>query len=148
MTGKYPGLAEKYFRISAYAVIVQEGQVLLCRLSREVRDSPGSWTLPGGGCHFGEDPLETVVRETHEETGYQIRVLRPLTVTSDHYRNSDHEVHVVRLIFEAEIVSGELRPEPFGSTDLAQWIPLASLDQWPLVATALAGLAGVLKEIA
>jgi predicted NUDIX family NTP pyrophosphohydrolase len=30
----------------------------------------GAWTLPKGGIHRGEDPLETALREFHEETGF------------------------------------------------------------------------------
>ena len=31
----------------------------------------GAWTLPKGGIHAGEEPLETAVREFREETGFQ-----------------------------------------------------------------------------
>ena len=30
----------------------------------------GAWTIPKGGIHAGEDPLETAVREFIEETGF------------------------------------------------------------------------------
>lgn len=32
----------------------------------------GYWELPGGGVDEGEDPLESVIRETREETGLQV----------------------------------------------------------------------------
>lgn len=31
----------------------------------------GAWTIPKGGIHVGEDPLETAVREFIEETGFE-----------------------------------------------------------------------------
>ncbi len=30
----------------------------------------GAWTIPKGGIHAGEDPLETAIREFTEETGF------------------------------------------------------------------------------
>lgn len=34
------------------------------------------WVLPGGGVEEGESPIEAVVRESLEETGYAIEVVR------------------------------------------------------------------------
>jgi predicted NUDIX family NTP pyrophosphohydrolase len=31
----------------------------------------GAWTLPKGGIHEGESPLETAIREFREETGFE-----------------------------------------------------------------------------
>jgi predicted NUDIX family NTP pyrophosphohydrolase len=33
----------------------------------------GAWTIPKGGIHPGEDPLETAIREFTEETGFMPR---------------------------------------------------------------------------
>lgn len=44
-------------------------QVLLLR-----REFLLLWDLPGGGIEKGEDPAEAAVRETREETGYQIEI--------------------------------------------------------------------------
>jgi 8-oxo-dGTP diphosphatase len=112
-------------RVAAYAVCVRDGQLLLAR-------SPGpggtpEWVLPGGGMEHGEDPYDTVRREVTEETGYRIEVTgllgvdsrrrllrrRGLTPVTDH--------HALRLVYEAEVVGGELRHEVGGSTDFAAW---------------------------
>ena len=45
--------------------------------------SPGSWTLPGGGLDFGEDPEAGALRELGEETGLEGEVRGLLGVHSN-----------------------------------------------------------------
>ena len=33
---------------------------------------PNMWSFPGGGSMKGEEPLQTAIRETHEETGLRV----------------------------------------------------------------------------
>ncbi|MGW1910918.1 NUDIX hydrolase [Streptomyces sp. NPDC002076] len=131
-------------RVAAYAVCVRDGQILLAR-------SPGpggvpEWVLPGGGMEHGEDPYDTVRREVMEETGYRIQVTGLLGVDSfrltlarrRHRRRTDH--HALRLVYEGEVVGGELRHEIGGSTDFAAWRDLSvvpDLNRVPLVDRAL-----------
>ncbi len=130
--------------MAAYAVCVRDDRVLLAR-----SPAPGGtheWVLPGGGMEHGEDPLDTVVRELDEETGYRVEVTGLLGIDSS--RRSlrreglrgpvDH--HGVRIVYEARIVGGELRNEVNGSTDLAAWHDLdavAGLTRVRLVDVAL-----------
>jgi 8-oxo-dGTP pyrophosphatase MutT (NUDIX family) len=122
--------------VAAYAVCVSDGQILLAR-------SPGpggvpEWVLPGGGTEHGEDPLDTVVREVEEETGYRVEPTALLGVGSHRVtrrsrvgpaglwrRDVDH--HGVQLVYEVRITGGDLRFEVGGSTDLAAWQDLAAV---------------------
>jgi 8-oxo-dGTP pyrophosphatase MutT (NUDIX family) len=128
-------------RVAAYAVCVRDGQLLLAR-------SPGpggtpEWVLPGGGMEHGEDPYDTVRRELTEETGYRIAVTGLLGVDSQRltvgrHRRTDH--HALRLVYEGEVIGGELRHEVGGSTDFAAWQELTAvpdLNRVPLVDIAL-----------
>lgn len=64
------------FTVGAFAVVLDEqGSVLLGR-----RRDGGFWTLPGGGVEEGETPWQAVVRETREETGFDVEVVRLATV--------------------------------------------------------------------
>ncbi|MFG2571338.1 NUDIX hydrolase [Streptomyces sp. NPDC048481] len=112
-------------RVAAYAVCVRDDRVLLAR-----SPAPGGsheWVLPGGGMEHGEDPLDTVVRELEEETGYRVEVTGLLGIDSSRrvlgrggLRGPvDH--HGVRVVYEARVAGGELRNEVNGSTDLAAW---------------------------
>ncbi|MBY8841147.1 NUDIX hydrolase [Streptomyces sp. SP2-10] len=112
-------------RVAAYAVCVREGRILLARSPGP--DGTPEWVLPGGGMEHGEDPYDTVRREVTEETGYRIAVTGLLGVDSSRRvfpdgrpaRRTDH--HGLRVIYEGEVVGGELRYEVGGSTDFAAW---------------------------
>jgi ADP-ribose pyrophosphatase YjhB (NUDIX family) len=128
-------------RLAAYGVCVRDGQVLLARLT----SSPGEkreWTMPGGGVEHGENPLDTVVREMQEETGYLVAVERLLGIDSLHTRSRRHNgtFHFIRIVYAVTVTGGDLRHETNGTTDQAAWIPLENVPALPtvdLVAVAL-----------
>jgi 8-oxo-dGTP diphosphatase len=113
-------------RPGAYAVCVRDGAVLLAR-GFDPGDGRFFWSLPGGGLAHGEDPVDGAIREVAEETGYDIRIDALLTVDS-RVATSHHvpplDVHMLRIIYAATVIGGELRHEVGGSTDLAAWVPL------------------------
>ncbi|RST18099.1 NUDIX domain-containing protein [Streptomyces sp. WAC05374] len=114
-------------RVAAYAVCVRDGQLLLARGTAD--DGTKEWTLPGGGMDHGEDPLDTVVREVEEETGYLAEMTALLGVDSIRRRRSGRlgrgtDFQGLRILYEGRITGGDLRPEVGGSTDLAAWHPL------------------------
>ncbi|AOR34323.1 NUDIX hydrolase [Streptomyces fodineus] len=127
--------------MAAYAVCVRDGQILLAR-------SPGpgpapEWVLPGGGMEHGEDPYDTVRREVSEETGYRIAVTGLLGVDSQRLTVARHrrtDYHALRIVYEGEVIGGELRYEVGGSTDFAAWQELSAvpeLNRVPLADIAL-----------
>lgn len=134
-------------RVAAYALVVQDGQVLLTRNSAR-GPHPGSWTLPGGGIDHGEDPRATVVREVREETGLTCTPGEVLDVTSTHFEGTApsgrrEDFHALQVVFEGIVEPGDPRVlESGGTTDAAAWVPLASLGEdrevRRLVRTALA----------
>ena len=108
-------------RISAYALIREEERMLLCRLSREIPEWEGCWTLPGGGLEFGESPDAAVVREVSEETGL---IVRPdgIAGIDNLYLERDHEdFQGIRIMYYVTVVGGELRHELSGTTDRCEW---------------------------
>ncbi|MFC7481388.1 NUDIX hydrolase [Luedemannella flava] len=114
--------------------------MLLVRLSTRSTE-PGRWILPGGGIEHGENPAAAVVREVEEETGLRVRVRRPRDVRHDLVVDRRGAlVHHDRLIFDVDVVAGDLRDELAGSTDAAAWFEpeeLATLPLLPFVAAAL-----------
>jgi ADP-ribose pyrophosphatase YjhB (NUDIX family) len=116
----------------AYGVTIRDGEILMVRAAR--RDASTSlWWLPGGGIEFGESPEAAVVREFFEETGITIENPRLLDVTNDTYRRHNGDlVHNIRIIYTVDYVSGELRDEVNGTTDLALWMPLDQLGDYEI----------------
>ncbi len=124
-------------RLAAYGLLVEEGRILLARLSNTEKEV-GKWTLPGGGIDFGEHPLDAVVREFREESGLRVRVQEIVHVDSELLELPNSDLHAVRVIYKVEKMEGELTVEVGGSTDSVQYfskeeanrlvlVPLASL---------------------
>ncbi len=69
-------------RSASRAVIIRGGNILLSH--ETVNDQ---WMIPGGGQEAGETAEECCIREAEEETGLQVRILRPLLVLNEYYEN-------------------------------------------------------------
>ncbi|MFY0409115.1 NUDIX hydrolase [Solicola sp. PLA-1-18] len=115
-------------RLAAYAVIVDEReQILLSWYNGSTRGRPG-WTLPGGGVDLEETAEEAVVREVHEETGYDVELDGLLTVHSSAGQGGPRPPRPfksVRVVYTAHVVGGSLGTvEVGGTTDHAAWMPL------------------------
>lgn len=67
----------------ANAIVLRDDKVLLTR--RAHTPWKDGWCAPGGFCEVGEHPIETVERETLEETGLRISVTSYIGVWVDTY---------------------------------------------------------------
>ncbi len=133
-------MKQQYTRISAYALITQDEKILLCRISNELSRWAGQWTLPGGGIEFGEDPEGAVVREVEEETGLVVSVRSITHVDSITDDSGEHDFHGIRLIYEVDIIGGELRDEVSGTTDRVMWMDRDEMEKNSLVDLAEVGV--------
>ncbi|MGO4534902.1 NUDIX hydrolase [Leifsonia sp. 2MCAF36] len=117
-------------RVAAYGVITDGDRILLAHWNESGRSG---WTLPGGGIDPGEDPVEAVVREIAEETGYSAEA-GPLLGIDSKVIPAEHRfvpkagpLHALRIVYRASLVGGSLTNEREGTTDEAAWFPLASI---------------------
>jgi len=92
---------------SATSFDADRRKILLTR-----RADNGRWCLPGGHFEPGEDVAEACVREMHEETGLEVRVVRLIGVYSSPHIVLDYgergRFQVVALNFEVEAIGGKL----------------------------------------
>jgi ADP-ribose pyrophosphatase YjhB (NUDIX family) len=123
----------KFVRVSAKAVIIENGRILL--LKHE--DQDGEWySLPGGGQENGETLKEALVRECQEEINTVVEVKNILFVRD--YIAKNHEfkdqepsdTHQLEIMFECS-VNESYAPLSGASPDSTQkavlWIELGRL---------------------
>lgn len=134
-------------RVAAYGVITEGDRILLAHWNESGRSG---WTLPGGGIDPGEDPVDAVVREIAEETGYSAEAGELLGIDSkvipaEHRFVPDAgPLHALRIVYRATVTGGALANERDGTTDEAAWFSLESIPNRRVelvdIALAMAGL--------
>jgi len=93
------------FAVGVVGVILNErNEILLFR--HTYRGSRFPWGLPSGWLDPREDPARGIVREISEESGLEVRVLRPLLI------ENALRVRRLDLVSLCEYVDGEFRPSP------------------------------------
>jgi ADP-ribose pyrophosphatase YjhB (NUDIX family) len=118
---------------AASAVVVDDsGRILLQR-----RRDNGMWALPGGAMHIGESLPDCAVRETREETGFDVEIIGIVgTYTNPRhvFAYDDGEVRQeFSICFLARPVSGRLAVSE-ESTDV-RWFDPTEVDGLPMVAS-------------
>lgn len=89
-------------KIDIRAFILKENKLLLVK-----ERADDLWTLPGGWADVNESPSEAVIRETKEETGFNVKVLRLLALWDK--QKHDHPLqwpHTYKCFFHCELISG------------------------------------------
>lgn len=92
-------------KVGAHAAVFDpDGSILVAR-----RTDDGRWCLPCGWVEPNEAPEETVVRETREEVGLDVRV-RTLTGVFTRRAHSDYGPHsAIAIGYLCEVTGGRLR---------------------------------------
>lgn len=91
-------------KIDVRAAVISENKVLL------VKERGDGWTLPGGWVDPGESPSEAAVRETKEESGYDVSAVRLIAIYDrDRQGHPPCPFHVYKLIFLCKLVGGSAR---------------------------------------
>lgn len=91
-------------KIDVRAAVISENKILL------VKERGDGWALPGGWVDPGESPSEAAVRETKEESGYDVNAVRLMAIYDrDRQGHPPCPFHVYKLIFLCEVAGGSAR---------------------------------------
>lgn len=105
----------------AGAIINAQHEILLFHHTYRGKRFP--WGLPGGWLDPREDPAQCIVREIYEETGLNVRTVRPLLIENALL------VRHLTVIYLCEMIGGTFRPSAevdamqfFGRTALPEML--------------------------
>jgi colanic acid biosynthesis protein WcaH len=88
-------------------ILTDKGEIVLAK--RSILPSIGSWHLPGGTVYKTERIEDAAKRIAKKETGFDIKVVRPLGyIESPHEQREFFEMHSISIPLLVEIVGGEL----------------------------------------
>jgi ADP-ribose pyrophosphatase YjhB (NUDIX family) len=91
-------------KIDVRAAVISENKILL------VKERADGWTLPGGWVDPGESPSEAAVRETKEESGYDVSAVRLMAIYDrDRQGHPPCPFHVYKLIFLCNLTGGSAK---------------------------------------
>jgi 8-oxo-dGTP diphosphatase len=121
------------WRPSAYAIVTNNKKILVVK-------EPNGYHLPGGGVEVGEDPKDTAVRETNEETGLQVANPKLVGTLSNFFTWHEQgepqqfrHVQALLLYYICDFVGGDFSTA--GHTEYEQamnlkieWLPLGKLN--------------------
>jgi ADP-ribose pyrophosphatase YjhB (NUDIX family) len=99
-----PGYATPKIDVRA-ATINDEGKILLVK---EVMDK--RWAMPGGWADVGDIPSEVAIRETEEESGYDVKPKKVIGVFDANRSGRPLEFfHAFKIIFLCDLLGGEAK---------------------------------------
>jgi 8-oxo-dGTP diphosphatase len=105
-------------------LLVDENARVLLTL-RNCPPEAGCWSIVGGKVDFLETLEQCAVRETREEVGLEVRLVRLLCVT-DHHLPQEGQ-HWVSPAYLGQILAGEARNREPVKTREVSWFPLSAL---------------------
>ena len=93
--------------VVAAAIIERDGKILLVHESQKKHPDNGKWSHPAGWIDVGENPIDTAVRETKEETGHDFIPKSVIgiysLVRSDIKKELGATPHAIKIAFGGDI---------------------------------------------
>jgi ADP-ribose pyrophosphatase YjhB (NUDIX family) len=99
-----PGYATP--KIDVRAAVIKDEKILLVQESTD-----NCWAMPGGWADVGNTPSEVAIRETKEESGFDVIPLKVIGVFDANRSGRPLEFfHAFKIIFLCQLIGGEATP--------------------------------------
>jgi ADP-ribose pyrophosphatase YjhB (NUDIX family) len=98
-----PGYATP--KVDVRSVVIKDNKILLVQESTD-----NCWAMPGGWADVGDYPSQVAIRETKEESGYDIKPIKIIGVFDANRIGRRLEFfHAFKIIFLCELIGGEAK---------------------------------------
>ena len=105
--------------IYASTIVIEDGEVLMIREGKNSYGQRGTWNFPSGHVELGESFTEAAIRETLEETGYEVELTGVVAIQKI---DSDDTMNIV--VFFSGARTGAEQAEPEEGTDQIEFVPV------------------------
>jgi ADP-ribose pyrophosphatase YjhB (NUDIX family) len=117
---KQPGYATP--KIDIRAAVIKDNKILLVQERSDER-----WAMPGGWADVGDIPSEVAIRETKEESGYDVKPVKVIGVYDANRLGGQLEFfHAFKIVFLCEFIGGKA-----ATSDETQDVNFFSFDDLP-----------------
>lgn len=94
-----------YYRVSVKGTVIDKrGRLLL------TRERDGRWDLLGGGLDHGENPLDGLKREIHEEAGLVVTGVSPTPCYFYTVQREGHETFIANIVYQITLKDMQFTP--------------------------------------
>lgn len=115
-------------------VLIKNGERYLL-IKRAAEPDANLWTIPGGLVELGEKAVDAARRESFEETGLEVEIIKTLDVLNKIVRDEASRIkfHFIIIVYLAKVRRGVLTP----SSDAmdARWVKADELSSYELTDT-------------
>jgi ADP-ribose pyrophosphatase YjhB (NUDIX family) len=119
-----PGYATP--KVDVRSAVIKDGKILLVQ---ETTDN--CWAMPGGWADVGDIPSEVAIRETKEESGFDVKPFKVIGVFDANRVGRRLEFfHAFKIIFLCHLLGGEAKPS--SETLDVKFFPLDKLPELSL----------------
>jgi NAD+ diphosphatase len=119
----------------AVAVMIRDDKERVLMTKRGIAPDKGKLDMPGGFVMFGEQLEEAAIRETKEEVGVDIEVIKCLGHWVDGYKYQEVDDYSFIVVMKARIVSGEVKPADKREIADIEWVDPTKVDKSRLAFT-------------